>query len=231
LLELPIAFQDARNQLTDLQAIRKEYHKVRTDLEGVAAQTSASLKTLTDTLAQGLASLDARQKAFDQAALDLQKAERDKMDLRQAKGDADRRTEAWQKAAFQFVQVLERTADPETGLAEGYLKAAGKLAGDFGRTFGPLGLQLIRPAAGDRFDERIHEFAAEVETAALDPGTVASCAQWGFLLGEVVTAKARVVLARAPKPQPQTAPDAPPAAPPSDFPSDQAKASPLAATS
>jgi hypothetical protein len=80
-----------RGQFTDLLAIRKEYNKVRTDMEGFANQTSQILKAVENILTKGLAVFDARQKLFDQAILDLQKAEREKMDLIRVTANHDQR--------------------------------------------------------------------------------------------------------------------------------------------
>jgi len=203
LLDLPTALQETRGQLTDLLAIRKEYNKVRTDMEGFANQTTQVLKAVEDALKEGLAALDARQQLFDQAVLDLQKAEREKMDLRQARGDADRRTEAWRKATLQFARLLERTADAESGLDEGYRKAAAKLADDFDKAFAPLGLHLLRPNWADLFDDRVHEYDGEVERADVPAGRVVECAEWGYVIGDIVHTKAKVRLARAPQPLPE----------------------------
>jgi molecular chaperone GrpE (heat shock protein) len=201
LQDLPAAFMDVRSQLTDIQAIRKEYFKVRSEIEGFSALVQASLEKSESTAQRALDLIAERHQAQEAAIADRKRLQDEAMSLRQAVGEAKREGEEWQKAALRFAEVIERTGDPESGLSEAYLQAATKFAKDFDRTFQPLGLSLIRPAIGDPFDATVHEAGGYAETLSAKAGDVAVCQSWGHMTrARGVAVKARVLIAKAPPP-------------------------------
>jgi molecular chaperone GrpE (heat shock protein) len=204
LAELPTALMDVKGQMTDLNAIKKEYNRYQSQLEGLVGQLNGVLKGMTEELARRLADLDARQQAFDQMAADRRESERRVSEMKQQVERAADEVKDWEKSVIKFAELLEQTSDPASGLPSEYQRAAERMIGYFAKAFGPFGLQLISPAEGELVDQRVHQVAGTEEQPAIAPGRVVRCVEWGFIMRHEVR-KARVIVASEP-----TAPPPPP---------------------
>ena len=208
LVELPTALLEVKGQLIDLNAIKKEYNRYQSQLEGVVGQISQVFQRLAEEQTRRMADLDARQQAFDQIAADRRETERKVSEMQQQVARAAADVKKWEQSVVEFAQLLEQTSDPASGLSPEYQRAAARMTGYFAKAFGPFGLQLVSPTEGDSFDARVHQAGGVEEHASVPAGRVVRCIEWGFILRDEVR-KAKVVVASEPvAPPPAPAPTA-----------------------
>jgi molecular chaperone GrpE (heat shock protein) len=183
--DLPRLLREVESRAADLDLVRREHYRARQQFEGFVSQVQD----------ERLAMANLRQE-FAAVILDRKKLDDEITRLRQAGGSQARQTDKWQKVAIEFFRSLERAIDPAARLAPDYRQALERTVKDFARLVGPLGLELIRPEPGDDFDDRIHQFDGEEETAEVSPGQVSRCTGWGFRAGAVLVERARVTIAQ-----------------------------------
>ncbi|MCS6951029.1 MAG: nucleotide exchange factor GrpE [bacterium] len=115
-------------------------------------------------------------------------------ELREQRLVAIKEKERWQQAAVQMFEAVENVLErPEVDAAT--KKTYERVYKIFSRVLAPLGFQVIRPSAGDPFDERIHVVESTVEDTTLPNMSVLQCVQWGYSVGGELIRPAKVILA------------------------------------
>lgn len=185
LIGLPGAMLEINAKLADLEAVRREHYKLRTNIESF----SKSVETEKELLAAMRSDIeDVLETTLDHHA-----------EIERHRGESNRRGKAleeWHNAAIEYVHGLERALAHAGELSPDAIKAYEKSASDFARLLRPLGIELIRPAPGDEFDDRLHEAAGQSESATVPEGRIVNCRAWGFR-STGGTTRAQVVLAKS----------------------------------
>jgi molecular chaperone GrpE (heat shock protein) len=174
---------DVNARWSDLEAVRREHFKARTTFESLIAAIAAEAEHLREMQSELQRSVNGQRSIEEELLQQRQES------LRQA-----RAVEAWQMAAVEYVKGLERICEGDhEQLPPEVAKAYRKCADDFMRLMEPLGLNVIRPAAGIPFDERVHKIEGSEPAQGVSPGHIVRCVGWGFRL-PATTIPARVLM-------------------------------------
>ncbi|MBL8745888.1 MAG: nucleotide exchange factor GrpE [Phycisphaerae bacterium] len=81
--------------------------------------------------------------------------------------------------------------DPSKATTEQVMQGVSMVKAQMMQALGSIGVSAIDPKPGDPFDPHRHQAIAQVPSADLAPGTVASCFQVGYALGDRVLRPAK----------------------------------------
>lgn len=87
--------------------------------------------------------------------------------------------------------LQQDTGTPAEQLVAGMRSVSGQIR----EAFDQLGVNVVRPEAGDEFDPHLHSAMLQQPTPDVDPGRVVSVMQSGYVLGERVLRPAGVIVA------------------------------------
>jgi molecular chaperone GrpE (heat shock protein) len=194
--DLPDALKKVHETLTDVEVVRREHYRARTELERLHTKVQ-----------EEAARIEALERELSQRLLDTQKLDEALMHERMEKSRLNAQLKSWHEGAILFFQAIERALRSE-GLDPTYRDALKKSLKDYSRIAAARGLDVIQPERNDLFDDAIHEGAGEVDTEDVEPGHIVECVQWGYCAGDSVMQRAKVIIARKPEPQPNRATDA-----------------------
>lgn len=178
------ALDETENRLFDVDSVRREHRKTIMKLE--------ELMEKADARAQEIAALS--------AGIAAQKKTNEELtELRQALAKESQKQEQWVDTMMDYCTFLNRTMNlPD--LSPEYAKAVKKSADVLIKQIASLGLDVISPQRGDRFDDRVHQ-ALDYEANAddVEPGDITRCLSFGYRIGSHVREKAQVYLAEEKK--------------------------------
>lgn len=194
--DLPDALKKVHETLTDVEVVRREHYRARTELEKLHTKVQ-----------EGVARIEALEKELAQQYLDARKLDEALMHERQEKSRLNAQITSWHEGAILFIEAIERALRSE-GLDTTYRNALQKSLRDYSKIADARGLNVIQPEPNDLFDEAIHQGTGEVESADIEPGHIVECVQWGYRSGGSVIQRAQVIVARKPEAQPNREMDA-----------------------
>lgn len=87
--------------------------------------------------------------------------------------------------------------DPSKATTEQVMQGVSMVKSQMMQALGSIGVSAIDPKPGDPFDPHRHQAIAQVPSANLEPGSVASCFQVGYALGERVLRPAKTGVAKS----------------------------------
>ncbi len=99
----------------------------------------------------------------------------------------------WQDRTLEVIRGIERLVTMD-GVSDDYTAGAEKVLLSLERQLGPVGLTVVRPRAGDAFDDLLHQATGEEEHPTLAPGSIVRGISWGVMIGDL-RKRADVVLA------------------------------------
>ena len=184
------AVQDINATMGDVLAVRKEYKIVQSQMEGINTHiinTIQAQRTLTDTVIND----HIKTAEYITQFIGLIKKVDQKLDKELAMLRAHE--EAWINTSVQYVETLDQQSDNEQ-LSDEYRKSLKKSIADFDRTFESVGLKIINPQEGESFNDIKHEAEKEEPNNIINKGEIVRCFIPGFIYGENVIKKAKVIL-------------------------------------
>lgn len=87
--------------------------------------------------------------------------------------------------------------DPAKATTEQVMQGVSMVKSQMMQALGTIGVSAIDPKPGDAFDPHRHQAIAQVHSAELEPGSVASCFQVGYALGDRVLRPAKTGVAKS----------------------------------
>lgn len=190
---LGATMRDANKAIGDLDRVKEEHGSVKKSIQYAAADLAGSTKQLEENLDR-----------FEKIALAQKRLEEEIINSRQAAGQAAKQVEAWEQAAIEYLQVLERILSfPD--IDDSLRKTTEKQVKDFVGLTGNLGFHLIRPEMDSILNEN-ECIVDDVEPSSeVEADRVIRCTSWGFRLSSRPPIKAKVILASTEKPVADTA--------------------------
>ena len=184
------AVQDINATMGDVLAVRKEYKIVQSQMEGINTHiinTIQAQRTLTDTVINDHIKMSEYIVQFGSLIKKVdQKLDRELSSLRASE-------DAWINTSVQYIEILDQQSDNEQ-LSEEYRKSLKKSIADFDRTFEATGFRIVNPQEGDSFNDIKHKAEKEELSDTIKKGTIVRCFIPGFIHGENVIKKAKVIL-------------------------------------
>ncbi len=174
------ALDETEHRLFDVDAIRREHRKTIMKLEELMEKTAAQAEQIAS-LTPGAAALKEKNEELSE--------------LRQAAAKERQLQEGWADSMMEYCTFLNRTVNLP-GLSPEYARAVKKSSDVLVTHLAALGLDVIAPRPGERFDDRLHK-AEDFETGeeGIEPGSVARCLSFGYRTGPKVLQKAVVHIA------------------------------------
>lgn len=85
-----------------------------------------------------------------------------------------------------------------------YAQGVGMIRTQMMQALASIGVAAIEPKPGDTFDPHRHQAIAQVPSAEIEAGRIASCFQIGYMLGDRVLRPAKAAVAKGPEPSNET---------------------------
>lgn len=181
LTDFPSVARTVKDQLGDLDSVRRELYKSRTAVETLQESVQQEATGIAQVLCEFVNLLNSQLQIGNELIQE-----------RQERGNAVRQIDEWQKRAIEFLQYLERTMD-FPGLQEEQKCILERTANEFERLIHPLDVHVIRVHPGDRLDE-ISCRCVGAEFDAAYTGRVLRCECWGFQANGKILKQAEVIM-------------------------------------
>jgi molecular chaperone GrpE (heat shock protein) len=179
LLDFPEALSEVSSMISDIDLLRKEHYRLKNTIDGIYQSWQGEMEKISLSLEQML-------KRMEEIDTNL-------LDARQKNGELTRRIDLWVKTSIDYITFFERTLGIDD-INEDYRKSVEKSYSEFRRLIEPLGLDIIKPDVGEKFDGRIHEYISGENSADIDKESVIRCIECGFRIGPQVLKKSKVVI-------------------------------------
>jgi len=105
--------------------------------------------------------------------------------LRQEAGEWSRHLDDWHTKLVDHVDFLDRGLGMDN-VDESIRNMIGRIRAELIKTLDSLGVREIKPGRGDEFDRKLHRAEGTEDAGDLDPGSVSSVIQTGFVSGRKV---------------------------------------------
>jgi molecular chaperone GrpE (heat shock protein) len=130
------------------------------------------------------------------AALEKEKGdlEDDKVKLRRQIKSLTKNVLDWEERSIEVFRICERILSSEEELSHDLRAVMENFKDAYARLVEPMGIRLIEPKPGDRFDDKIHRIAGELNDASQPAWTVVKCESWGYIVNNTVQEPARVII-------------------------------------
>jgi molecular chaperone GrpE (heat shock protein) len=179
LLDFPEALSEVSSMISDIDHLRKEHYRLKNTIDGIYQSWQGEMEKISLSIEQML-------KRMEDIDTNL-------LDERQKNGELTRHINSWIQTSIDYITFFERTLSIDN-INEDYKKSIEKSYREFRRLTTPLGLDIIKPDGGDKFDERIHEYVSSESCADIDKESVIRCIECGFRIGPQVLKKSKVVI-------------------------------------
>ena len=102
----------------------------------------------------------------------------------------------WQERSLEVFRMIERVVNSDMKVDDNYKQAMLRTKQHFSKLVAPMGVSVIEPQRGERFDDKMHHIVDEEDDSFLPPWVVADCREWGYSLNGQVEIPAKVVISR-----------------------------------
>jgi len=102
----------------------------------------------------------------------------------------------WQQRSVEMFRLMERVLNSDNVINEAYIQAMLRTKKHFAGLVAPMGVAVIEPERGDRFDDQLHQAVEVAQDASLEPWTVTACLEWGYTINGQVERPAGVIISR-----------------------------------
>jgi molecular chaperone GrpE (heat shock protein) len=182
---LGVALGELERRQYDLDSVRREHRKALTRIEEFHEQSTGMVDRLEE---------QARQLA------EVFRLKEDLLAVRQDGQRLQRRLEDWEQALTDHCDDQFRLLSHD-GVSPDYHAAVQRGLEQLARCLRSLGLDVVQPACGEPFDDRLHS-ASQTGPASdqVPPEHVLTCLRPGYRRGETILRRAEVRLALPPTP-------------------------------
>lgn len=175
-------FREIKKEYGNWKSTQKEHYKLRATIEKVHKEFVKENQNLTSLHDKITGILNNSEEYEEKLSNERQKVINLKENL-----------DEWENRAIEFLEIIERDTTNEN-IDDNYKRALRKVEKDYISFVEPLGIDIIKPEVGDRFDDLHHKPIDQQKNSNYNFEEIIEIKSYGYIKNEEVIKKSKVIL-------------------------------------